>query len=105
MEAQSLPLRLSLKDVEAQVRHVLHQICRGDAGAVARWYSMDSEARARQPRKADIQYVIAREYGFKSWQSLKDHVAPFDVVCRTWTDSTHRHTPTLTSPKLRQIFD
>src|SRR6516162_11668585 len=79
MEAQSLPLRLSLKDVEAQVRHVLHQICRGDAGAVARWYSMDSEARARQPRKAEIQYVIAREYGFKSWQSLKDHVAPFDV--------------------------
>ena len=81
MEAQSLPLRLNLKDVEAQVRHVIHQVCRGDAGAVARWYSMDSEARARQPRKADIQYVIAREYGFKSWQSLKDHCRGVEVAC------------------------
>lgn len=31
MEAQSLPLHLNLKDIEAQVRHVLHQMRRGDA--------------------------------------------------------------------------
>jgi hypothetical protein len=72
MGAQSLPRHLSLKDIEEQVRNVLHQVRRGDANAVARWYSLDSEAWTHQPRKADIQYVIAREHGFKSWQSLKD---------------------------------
>lgn len=74
MDDQSLPLHLNLKDIEEQVRHVLHQVRRGDAAAVARWYSLDSEARTRQPRKADIQYIIAREHGFKSWQSLKDRL-------------------------------
>ena len=75
MEAQSSPLHLNLNDIEEQVRQVLHQVRRGDVAAVARWYSLDSEARARQPRKADIQYVIAREHGFKSWQSLKDRLS------------------------------
>jgi hypothetical protein len=74
MEAQSSPLHLNPEKIEEQVRQVLHQVRRGDAAAVARWYSFDSEARTRQPRKADIQYVIAREHGFKSWQSLKDRL-------------------------------
>ena len=74
MDGQSLPLHLNLKNIEEQVRHVLHQVRRGDAVAVARWYSLDSEARTRQPRKADIQYIIAREHGFRSWQSLKDRL-------------------------------
>jgi hypothetical protein len=68
----SLPSRLNLKDFEEQVRRMLDQVRRGDATAFARWYGVDSEARTRQPRKADIQYVIAREHGFKSWQSLRD---------------------------------
>ena len=72
MEARSLPTHSNLKDIEEKVRTLLRQVRRGDAVAFARWYSLDSEARSRQPRKADIQYVIAREHGFKSWQSLKD---------------------------------
>ena len=74
METQSSPAHLNLKDVERQVRRVMNQVRQGDAVAVARWYSLDSEARTLQPRKADIQYVIAREHGFKSWQSLKDRL-------------------------------
>ena len=72
MRVLSFPLRLNLKDIEEQVRRMLDQVRRGDARAFARWYCVDSEARTRQPRKADIQYVIAREHGFKSWQSLRD---------------------------------
>jgi hypothetical protein len=71
MEVPSFSLRSNLKDIEEQVRHMLDQVRRGNAMAFARWYSVDPEARTRQPRKADIQYVIAREHGFKSWQSLK----------------------------------
>lgn len=74
MEARSLPLHSNLKDIEKQVRQMLHQVRRGDAVAVARWYSLDSEAQTRQPRKGDIQYIIAREHGCKSWQSLKDRL-------------------------------
>jgi hypothetical protein len=74
MGADSLPLHLNLRDVEKQLKHMLHQVRRGDALAVARWYSLDSEARSGQARKDDIQYVIAREHGFKSWQSLKDRL-------------------------------
>ena len=74
-----MSLRLNLKDIEEQVRHMLEQVRRGDALAFARWYCVDSEARTRQPRKADIQYVIAREHGFKSWQSLKDCCATTQV--------------------------
>lgn len=74
MEAKSLPLHVNLTDIEEQVRRMLHEVRRGDALAVARWYSLDSEARSGPPRKADIQYVIAREHGFKSWQCLKDRL-------------------------------
>lgn len=65
---------LNLSDIEVQVRQILHQVCRGDVLAVARWYSLDSEAGSGPPRKADIQYVVARELGFKSWQSLRERL-------------------------------
>lgn len=74
MGSESRSLHSSLTEIEEQVRHMLHQIRRGDASAIALWYSLDSEARSCQPRKADIQYVIAREHGFKSWQNLKDRL-------------------------------
>jgi hypothetical protein len=64
----------SLEKIEEQVRQLLHRVRRGDAAAAAHWYSFDSEARTLQPRKADIQYAIARKHGFKSWQSLKDRL-------------------------------
>lgn len=89
MQAQFLPLHASFKDIEKKVRYVLREVRRGDTAAVARWFSIDSEARSRNPRKADIQFVIAREYGFKSWQSLKDRLdgsggcGPADRPC--WT--------------------
>jgi hypothetical protein len=51
---------------------LLHGVQRGDAIAVGRWYHLDSLVGSFQPRLADAQYVVAREYGFKSWQKLKD---------------------------------
>ena len=69
---QSLPPNPSLKAIEKKARRLLHAVRRGNAAAVARWHSLDSEAGTGHPRPADIQYLIAREYGFRSWQSLKD---------------------------------
>jgi len=69
--ARYLPPNPSLEAIEKEVRHLLHEVSRGDPVATARWYSLDLEARSRQARTADLQYVVAREYGFKSWKSLK----------------------------------
>lgn len=68
-----LPAKPFLKDIEKEARNLLHQMCQGDAVALARWHSLDSEAGTFRPRIADVQYLIAREYGFGSWQKLKDH--------------------------------
>ena len=75
MMRRSLPLNPDLGVIEKEARHLLHEVCRGNAAAIARWYSLDSEARTRQPRTADIQYLVAREYGFRSWQSLKERLS------------------------------
>jgi hypothetical protein len=72
--SRSLPLNPSLEAIESEARQLLHKVCRGDTAAAGRWYSLDPEARGSKPRRADIQFVIAREYGFKSWQSLKDRL-------------------------------
>jgi hypothetical protein len=64
----------SLETIEKEARHLLHSVRRGNAAAIARWHSVDSEARTGQARTADIQYLIAREYGFSSWQNLKRRI-------------------------------
>jgi len=69
---QSLPPNPSLEAIEKKASRLLRDVRRGNAAAVARWHSLDSEAGTGHPRPADIQYLIAREYGFRSWQSLKD---------------------------------
>jgi hypothetical protein len=51
---------------------------RGDALALARWHSLDPEAGIFQPRMADVQYLVAWEYGFESWRKLN----PFDTASR-----------------------
>ena len=70
-----LPAKTFLKDIEKEARNLLHQIRQGDAAALTRWYSLDLEAATFQPRIADVQYLVAREYGFGSWQKLKSTVA------------------------------
>lgn len=70
-----LSAKTFLKDIEKEARNLLRQMRQGDAVALARWHSLDPEAGTFQPRIADVQYVVAREYGFGSWQKLKITVA------------------------------
>lgn len=69
-----LPAKPILKNIEKEVRNLLHEMRQGDAVALARWHSLDPEAGRFQPRIADVQYLVAREYGFLSWQKLKTTV-------------------------------
>ena len=69
-----LPLVTNLQAIQKEARILLHGVQRRDAIAVGRWYSLDPLAGSFQPRLADAQYVVARKYGFKSWQNLRDQL-------------------------------
>jgi ankyrin repeat protein len=72
MTAQ-LPERPNLEQLKKQAKSLLHDARAGDGAALARFRvlpALDSRSLALH----DAQSVIAREYGFKSWKELRDHV-------------------------------
>ena len=69
---RSLPSRPSLEQQKKLARELLRAFRSGDAEAAAR-------VREHLPDKAaialaDAQFVLAREYGFRSWAALKSHL-------------------------------
>lgn len=69
---RTLPERPDLEQQKKQAKELLRSFRDGDAGAIAR-------VRAELPDKeritlADAQFVLAREYGFASWTTLKERV-------------------------------
>ena len=56
-----------------EARDLLHALRRLDAGALRRYYGVDSLAGMSPPGLVDARYVIAREYGCSSWQNLQRH--------------------------------
>jgi len=67
-----MPSHSNLEAIEKEARNLLHALRRKDASALRRYYSVDSLAGMLEPRLAEAQYVIAREYGFSSWPKLKE---------------------------------
>jgi ankyrin repeat protein len=74
--ASRLPARPSLEQLRKQAKQLLRDYRAGDGGASTR-------VRAALPRLvdrrsalalADVQFVLAREYGFQSWAALLHHV-------------------------------
>jgi hypothetical protein len=63
-----------LEDFEKQARNLLHSLRRRDAAAAQTYSSFDPLAGNSQPSLADAKYVVARQYGFRSWQELKQRV-------------------------------
>ena len=70
---KSLPARPSLESLRKQAKKLVRDVAAGDAAAIAR-------ARARLPNvplplaQRNAQLVIAREYGYASWQNLTAEV-------------------------------
>lgn len=71
---RTLPSQANLEQIRKEARSFLHDLLRQDPSALRRLYSLDTLGGAFGARLADAQYVIAREYGFKSWQQLKMRV-------------------------------
>lgn len=94
MTSQQLPERPNLEQLKKQAKSLLQAARAADPAAVARFQILPGHqdsaggrgtgggvgAAARAGRDAmafalhDAQTVIAREYGFKSWNDLRDHV-------------------------------
>lgn len=71
---RSLPSQRNFEDIRKEARELLHGLRRWDAVALSRHYSLDCEAGRFNARLADAQYIVAREYGYGSWQKLKQRL-------------------------------
>lgn len=79
MTVRPLPRNSDVKLLNNQARDLLRDCRQGSAPALARFFLFDSLPDTFNPRLADVQHVIAREYGYTSWPKLKQHV---DAVAR-----------------------
>jgi hypothetical protein len=69
MTSQQLPERANLEQLKKQAKSLLHAAQAGEPDALRRF-----QPGAASLALHDAQSVIAREYGFKSWNELREHV-------------------------------
>jgi ankyrin repeat protein len=81
MTSQPLPPRPNLDQLKRQAKDLLQSAQRHEPGARGRFRALPAFASAPDERLDqaslalhDAQSVIAREYGFDSWNALRDHV-------------------------------
>jgi hypothetical protein len=61
----------NLEAMRREARDLLHALRQRDAAALRRYHSIDPLAGLSQPSLADTKYIIAHEYGYRSWQKLQ----------------------------------
>src|SRR5215470_3768649 len=81
MTSQQLPERANIEQLRKQAKSLLHAARAKDAAALQRFQALPTLARKSEAELGsmglalhDAQSVIAREYGFKSWNQLREHV-------------------------------
>jgi len=72
--SRTLPSKGNLENIEKEARVLLHDLRRGDPATIRRFYLLDFEAPTLVTGLGDAQYLIAREYGCKSWRELKERL-------------------------------
>jgi hypothetical protein len=81
MNAQQLPERANLEQLKKQAKTLLRAARAKDPDALQRFKALPTFAQLDSAQSGemklalhDAQSVMAREYGFKSWKELRDHV-------------------------------
>src|SRR5215472_6791009 len=81
MTSQQLPERANLEQLKKQAKSLLHAAQAKETAALQRFQVLPAltrrsfvELAAMSLALHDAQSVIAREYGFKSWNELREHV-------------------------------
>ncbi len=73
----ALPARANLEHLKKQAKELLHSVQSQDPTAAERFSSLGIAS--ADAKLADAQHVIAREYGFSSWTTLKEHVESLEA--------------------------
>src|SRR5262249_42015019 len=81
MTLRQLPERANLEQLKKQAKSLLHEARAKDPAALKRFQALPALAGKSSAELAtmnlalhDAQSVIAREYGFKSWNEMREHV-------------------------------
>jgi len=77
MTSQHLPERANLEQLKKQAKSLLQGARSQDPSALERFRAVLTRAPSHPAQAValhDAQFVIAREYGFKSWNDLREHV-------------------------------
>src|SRR5688572_25180942 len=81
MTSQQLPSRANLEQLKKQAKSLLHAARAKNRAALQRFQSLPTLTQKSADELGDMdlalhdaQSVIAREYGFKSWNQLREHV-------------------------------
>jgi ankyrin repeat protein len=77
MKSQQLPERANLAQLKKQAKTLLHAARAKDPDALQRFQAFPALAALASTESLalhDAQFVIAREYGFKSWKQLREHI-------------------------------
>jgi hypothetical protein len=89
----TLPLQSSVDEIKTEARHLFSDLRRRDVAAIAQCDSLDPRLDPFEVRLADVQYILARHYGYKSWRKLLEHF-----------DGTREDSPTTTPFLVSSIF-
>jgi hypothetical protein len=71
---RSLPSGTTLHDIRKEARDLLDALLRREDTALNRYRSFDPFAGRFEARLDEAQYIIAREYGYRSWRRLAERV-------------------------------
>ncbi len=87
-----LPSRPRLAFERKQAQRVLAELRRGDPGALRRasLHRADAAAAPKAPKLADAQFIIAREYGFRSWPRLVEYFTTLERHVRSVPIASYR---------------
>ncbi|MCC6241237.1 MAG: hypothetical protein IT353_00255 [Gemmatimonadaceae bacterium] len=101
--ARALPARVSLAQQKLQAKELLHRYAADDPESIAR-------IRAVLPDKArivlaDAQFVIAREYGFHDWATLKQHIDDRIAAARAPHEQMHHAMLRRDAETVRRLFE
>ena len=71
---RSVPSGTTLHDIRKEARDLLDALLRREDTALNRYRSFDPFAGRFEARLDEAQYIIAREYGYRSWRRLAERV-------------------------------
>jgi diguanylate cyclase (GGDEF)-like protein len=72
--SRDLPERANLEHLRKQAKRLLRDYRQGKTAAVEQLRSLAPVGASGQPKLADAQHAVAREYGFVGWPKIKQHV-------------------------------